>query len=58
MSKASQRKCSMYQQGYQDGVNGCGCRWKRHPLKEHYIAGLIDGRAANKNKKLAKEAGL
>ncbi len=50
MSKTSQRKRSLFDQGFLDGKAGAGYRWVRHPHLDEYKRGWRDGR-----KELLKE---
>ena len=45
MSKTSQRKQSLYRQGYMDGRKGYDFRWRRHPHRGSYRKGYLKGRA-------------
>ena len=40
MSKTSQRRRSMYQQGYNDYKKGYGFRWDKHPMLAVYKKGF------------------
>ena len=43
MSKTSQRKKSLFDQGYQDGVAYRGQRWRKHPHMAEYLKGYKKG---------------
>lgn len=43
MSKAKQRKISMWNQGRRDAINGVGHVWKRHPNLSDYNLGYKYG---------------
>lgn len=43
MSRTSQRKFSIYQEGLDDGLIGRPVKWVRHPKLEHYMAGYREG---------------
>ena len=53
MSKAAQRKVSMFSSGLKDALNGLGFRWKRHANLRSYHAGFKEGKA-RLNGKVAK----
>lgn len=44
MSKTSQRKVSMFQQGRKDALTDGWYRWKSHPMISIYHAGWQQGR--------------
>ena len=51
MSKTSQRKKSLFDQGYSDAVTWQGIRWKRHKHLDSYLAGYY---AAKKPPKVTR----
>lgn len=50
MSKTSQRKTSLYSMGYQDGLHGREFYWARHPQKDHYHFGYLEGQRVRRER--------